>query len=90
MLLLEATHTTPWTSSMKYRRHLTIDPDMRGGKPCIRGMRITLYDVLSYLASGMSHEEILADFPYLEEEDILASLAFAADIEHRFKAEPTF
>jgi uncharacterized protein (DUF433 family) len=53
-------------------------------------MRITVYDVLSYLASGMSHEEILADFPYLEEEDILASLAFAADIEHRFKAEPTF
>jgi uncharacterized protein (DUF433 family) len=53
-------------------------------------MRITVYDVLSYLASGMSQEEILADFPYLEAEDIRASLAFAADIERRFVAEPTF
>jgi hypothetical protein len=52
-------------------------------------MRITVYDVLGYLASGMSHEEILSDFPYLEEEDILASLAFAADIERRFMAEPS-
>lgn len=63
---------------------------MRGGKPCIRGMRITVYDILDYLASGMSHEEILADFPYLEEEDIRASLAFAADIERRFVASPSF
>ncbi len=62
---------------------------MRGGKPCIRGMRITVYDILGYLASGMSHEEILSDFPYLEEEDILTSLAFAADIERRFLAEPS-
>jgi uncharacterized protein (DUF433 family) len=53
-------------------------------------MRITVYDVLGYLASGMSHEEILVDFPYLEEEDILASLAFAAGIERRFVAEPSF
>jgi len=75
---------------MDYRERITIDPDMRGGKPCIRGMRITVYDVLSYLASGMSHEEILSDFPDLEEEDILASLAFAADIERRFMAEPSF
>ena len=75
---------------MDYRERITIDPDMRGGKPCIRGMRITVYDILGYLASSMSHEEILSDFPYLEEEDILASLAFAADIERRFVAEPSF
>ena len=75
---------------MDYRKRITIDPDLRGGKPCIRGMRITVYDVLGYLASGMSHEEILNDFPDLEEEDIRASLAFAADIERRFMAEPSF
>lgn len=75
---------------MDYRERITIDPDMRGGKPCIRGMRITGYDVLGYLASGMSHEEILSDFPDLEEKDIRASLAFAADIERRFMAEPSF
>jgi uncharacterized protein (DUF433 family) len=73
-----------------YRERITIDPDMRGGKPCIRGMRITVYDFLGYLASGMSQEEILADFPFLEAEDIRASLAFAADIERRFVAEPSF
>jgi uncharacterized protein (DUF433 family) len=73
-----------------YRERITIDPDMRGGKPCIRGMRITVYDILGYLASGMSQEEILADFPFLEAEDIRASLAFAADIEGRFVAEPSF
>ena len=66
-----------------------MNPDMRGGKPCVRGMRITVYDVLSYLASGMSQEEILADFPDLEAEDIRASLAFAADFERRFVAEPS-
>lgn len=75
---------------MDYRERIIIDPDMRGGKPCIRGMRITVYDVLDYLASGMSHEEILSDFPYLEGGDILASLAFAADIERRFMAEPSY
>ena len=75
---------------MDYRERITIDPDMRGGKPCIRGMRITVYDVLGYLASGMSHEEILNDFPDLEEEDIRASLAFAANIGRRFVAEPSF
>jgi uncharacterized protein (DUF433 family) len=72
-----------------YRERITIDPDIRGGKPCIRGMRITVYDVLGYLASGMSQEEILADFPYLEVEDIRASLAFAADFERRFVASPS-
>jgi uncharacterized protein (DUF433 family) len=64
---------------MKYQDIITIEPGKRGGKPCIRGMRITVYDVLSYLAAGMSHEEILQDFPYLTEEDILACLAYAPD-----------
>jgi uncharacterized protein (DUF433 family) len=73
---------------MNYRDRITIEPDKRGGKPCIRGMRITVYDVLDYLASGMTEAEILADFPYLEPEDIRASLAFAADIERRLMAVP--
>jgi uncharacterized protein (DUF433 family) len=64
---------------MDYSKIITIEPGKCGGKPCIRGLRITVYDVLDYLASGMSHEEILKDFPYLTREDILASLAFAAD-----------
>lgn len=66
---------------MTYRDILTIDPGKRGGKPCIRGMRITVYDVLGYLASGMTQEEILADFPYLTQEDIRACLSYAADRE---------
>ncbi len=74
---------------MDYRERITIDPDVRGGKPCIQGMRITVYDVLGYLASGMSQDEILADFPYLEAEDIRASLAFAADFERKFMAAPS-
>lgn len=73
---------------MDYRERITIDSGVRGGKPCIWGMRITVYDVLGYLASGVSHEEILADFPYLEE-DIRTSLAFAADFERKFVAEPS-
>ncbi len=60
---------------------MTIEPGKRSGQPCIRGLRITVYDVLSYLAAGMSYEEILADFPMLEKEDILACLAFAANTE---------
>jgi uncharacterized protein (DUF433 family) len=68
---------------MKYQDILTIEPGKRGGKPCVRGMRITVYDVLEYLASGMSHQEILEDFPYLTEEDIRACLAYAADREKR-------
>jgi uncharacterized protein (DUF433 family) len=75
---------------MDYRNRITVDPGMRGGKPCIRGIRITVYDVLGYLATGMSHREILADLPYLEEEDIRVSLAFATDIERRFLPEPSF
>lgn len=72
---------------MDYRERITIDPHIRGGKPCIRGMRITVYDILGYLASGMSHEEILDDFPDFEEEDIRASLAFAADTERMFVSD---
>lgn len=68
---------------MDYRTRITVEPDKRGGKPCIRGMRITVQDVLEYLASGMSQEEILADFPYLEAEDVRACLAYAADLERK-------
>ncbi len=64
---------------MDYSGRITIEPGKRSGQPCIRGMRITVSDVLGYLAAGMSHAEILADFPSLTEEDILACLAFAAD-----------
>jgi uncharacterized protein (DUF433 family) len=67
--------------SQPYQTILTIEPGKRGGRPCIRGMRITVYDVLSYLAAGMTHEEILADFPYLTEDDIRACLSYAADRE---------
>jgi uncharacterized protein (DUF433 family) len=66
-----------------YQKRITVESGRRGGKPCIRGMRITVYDVLEYLASGMSEEEILDDFPELEKEDIRACLAFAADRERR-------
>jgi len=68
---------------MNYKDRITIEPDKRGGKPCIRGMRITVYDVLSYLAAGMTEQEILDDFPYLDKEDILACLSYAADREHQ-------
>ena len=60
---------------MDYMKIITIDPGMRGGKPCIRGLRITVTDVLEYLAGGMSEDEILRDFPYLTREDIRACLA---------------
>ena len=66
-----------------WRSQITIEPGKRGGRPCIRGMRITVYDVLSYLAAGMTHQEILNDFPYLTEEDIRACLSYAADRERQ-------
>jgi uncharacterized protein (DUF433 family) len=69
---------------MDYSQIITIEPGKRSGKACIRGLRITVYDVLDYLAGGMSPEEILADFPDLTETDIRACLAFAADAERRF------
>lgn len=73
---------------VNYQERITIEADKRGGKPCLRGLRITVYDVLDYLAGGMSVEEILADFPDLEREDILASIAFAADRERRLFTSP--
>jgi uncharacterized protein (DUF433 family) len=66
---------------MSYKEIITIEPGKRGGKPCIRGMRITVYDVLDYLAAGMTVDEILQDFPYLTDADIRACLSFAADRE---------
>ena len=67
---------------------ITLEPDKRGGKPCIRGLRITVYDILEYLASGMTEAEILADFPDLEREDIWATLTFAAERERRLVSIP--
>ncbi|MEO8821113.1 MAG: DUF433 domain-containing protein [Ginsengibacter sp.] len=68
---------------MNYQDYITIDPNKRGGKPCIRGLRITVYEVLEYLASDMTESEILADFPDLNREDLKASIAFAADRERK-------
>ncbi len=73
---------------MDYRERITIEPSKRGGKPCVRGLRITVDDVLSYLAAGMSEAEILADFPDLEPEDFRAVYAFAADRERRLLTDP--
>ena len=73
---------------MDYRRYITIEPGKMGGKPCVRGMRITVSDVLEYLASGMSEQEIVEDFPELTSEDIKACLAFAAERERRLVALP--
>lgn len=71
---------------MDYREIITIEPDKRGGKPCIRRMRITVYDVLGWLAAGMSMDDILDDFPELKLTDIMACLEFAADRDHRLVA----
>ena len=71
-----------------YAGIITMEPGKRGGKPCIRGMRITVYHVLEYLASGMSEDDILSDFPYLTREDIRACLSFAADRERRLVSLP--
>jgi uncharacterized protein (DUF433 family) len=73
---------------MSYQDRITIDPAKRGGKPCIRNLRITVSDVLEYLASGMSEDAILADFPDLTREDIRACLAFAADRERKLVSIP--
>jgi uncharacterized protein (DUF433 family) len=69
--------------NVDYKGIITIEPGKRGGKPCIRGMRITVYDVLSYLAAGMTYQELLDDFPYLTQEDILACLSYAAEREQQ-------
>lgn len=73
----------PHITNMAKISLITIDPKRRSGKPCIRDTRITVYDVLEYLASGMSETEIIADFPELTKEDISACLTFAADRERR-------
>jgi uncharacterized protein (DUF433 family) len=71
---------------VNYREIITIEPGKRGGRPCIRGMRISVYDILGWLAAGMSNEEIMQDFPELTLTDIRAALAFAADREHHLIA----
>ena len=73
---------------MNYKDYITMDPNKRGGKPCIRGLRITVYEVLEYLASDMSEDEILADFPDLTREDLKACIAFAADRECKLMTFP--
>ena len=73
---------------MDYHNIITIEPGKRGGKPCIRGMRITVYDVLSYLAAGMTEQEVLEDFPELTHDDILACLSYAANREQRLFVVP--
>jgi uncharacterized protein (DUF433 family) len=73
---------------MDWRSRITIEPGKRGGKPCIRGLRITVSEVLEYLASGMTEDKILEDFPDLTREDIRACLAFAADRERKFVSVP--
>lgn len=77
-----------YRSGVDYATRITIEPGKRGGKPCIRGLRITVYDVLEYLASGMSEQEILQDFPDLTADDVRACLAFAADRERRLFLVP--
>ena len=73
---------------MNYQDYITIEPDKRGGKPCVRGLRITVYEVLEYLASGMTEEEMLEDFPDLTREDLKACIAFAADRERKLMTVP--
>ena len=78
----DAKSTTDMMNGTNMNR-ITLESGKRGGRPCIRGLRITVYDVLSMLSTNMTQQEILEDFPELEPEDILAALAFAADREHK-------
>ena len=73
---------------MKYQDYITIDPNKRGRKPCVRGLRITVYEVLEYLASDMTEDQILEDFPDLTRDDLKACIAFAADRERRLLTVP--
>ncbi|NER85145.1 MAG: DUF433 domain-containing protein [Leptolyngbya sp. SIO1D8] len=73
---------------MNYRNYITIEPNKRGGKPCVCGLRITVYEVLEYLASEMTESEVLDDFPDLTREDLKACIAYAADRERRFMTAP--
>ena len=79
---------SPIIRTMNYRDYITIEPNKRGGKPCVRGLRITVYEVLEYLASEMTEEEILDDFPDLTREDLKACIAYAADRERRWMTAP--
>lgn len=74
--------------AVDYHKFITIEPDKRSGKPCIRGTRMTVTDVLEYLAGGMTEAELLAEFPDLTADDILACLAFAADRERKLATLP--
>lgn len=74
---------------MNYQDIITIEPGKRGGRPCIRGMRIAVADVLGWLAAGMTHEQIFSDYPELTEVDIRACLAYAADRERRLVTATT-
>lgn len=80
-------NSTRMSPGMDSRARITIEPGKRSGQPCIRGLRITVADVLDYLAGGMSADEILVDFPDLERDDIRAVLAFAADRERRLRGD---
>jgi len=71
---------------MNYKNYITIDAGKRGGKPCVRGMRISVYDVLSWLADGMTEADIIEDYPELNHDDITACLSFAANREHNIGA----
>ena len=70
---------------MNYIDHISINPDVRFGKPCVINTRISVYDILGWLAEGMTHEQMISDFPELNEQSIRACLAFAADREHKYK-----
>jgi uncharacterized protein (DUF433 family) len=85
---LNAPEGAPIVSAMDYRDRIVIDPTIRFGKPCVRGTRIAVGDVLSYLASGMRVEEVLADFPQLTSDDIRGCLAYAAERERRLVSIP--
>ena len=78
----------PYPCPVDWRTRITIEPGKRGGKPCVRGLRITVSEVLEYLASGMTEDDMLRDFPDLTREDIRACLAFAADRERKFVSVP--
>lgn len=81
---------TPPSDESDLLKRITIEPGKRGGKPCVRGLRVTVSDVLGWLAAGMSHEDILSDFPYLERDDIAASLLYAARrMEHPLLVKPS-
>lgn len=78
----------PYNQAMNWEDRITITPGIRSGKPCVRGTRITVYDILEYLAGGMTEDQVLADFPGLTREDVRACLAFAAARERRLAAPP--